>query len=110
MKFFKYLYNLTKRIPIIRDNTPLANTILLLGVILCFAVIEDFSTEFSLDKNEIASLIQILENTEEDIFIEDIIFIINQNNLVSIISFTDITIKPAELFHIFSNRSPPGVC
>lgn len=110
LKFFKYLYHLTKRTPFIRDNPPIANTILLLGIILCFAVIEDFSTEFSLDKNEITSLIQILDNSEEDIFFEGIIFIINQSNLVSIISFTDVIIEPTELFHIFPNRSPPVVC
>lgn len=110
MKFLKYLYHLSKRIPFIRDNTPAANIILFLGIILTIAVIEDFSTEFSLDKNEITSLIQILDNTEEDIFFESIIFVINQKNLISTINFTDVIIESTESFHIFSSRSPPEVC
>lgn len=110
LKFFKNLYHLTKQIPFIKDNTPIANTILFLGIILTFAVIEDFSTELSLDKNEITSLIQILDDTEEDIFFESIIFVINQKNLVSTINFTDVIIESTESFHIFSSRSPPEVC
>ncbi|HEX2787428.1 MAG TPA: hypothetical protein VHP32_05940 [Ignavibacteria bacterium] len=110
MRFFKYIYCNIKHSPFIKDNSSIANLILLLGIVLFFAVLEDFSTEISLDKNEITNVIQILDSSEEDLFFEDIIVIINQKNFVTFLSIQDVIIEPVELFHIFSNRSPPEVC
>ncbi|MCB0723466.1 MAG: hypothetical protein KDC73_02090 [Ignavibacteriae bacterium] len=99
-------YRRVKQLPFIKDNPPVANLILVLGIFAYILIFVDFHTEMARDKDEISSVIGVLENTNQVVDICSLSLLIDLK-VVSVIYDLDERIESSEPEITYLGRSPP---